>query len=158
MVWLLLTTLSLETTDNIELCFSSFSVSELLYTPKNWEGFHRRGFNKQLFRILNRFYSEYFTYVAISMILLHKKLKLTTFENMYLNSYYILTVFSETDYIFWNKRTLTESCLLDIFVYLFNVWLNRRPLDSHNCFCIQYFTKCHIASRKLDRTLMGEWE
>lgn len=137
-----------------EPCITNFSVLELLYTLKNWGGFHRRGFKKQLFRTLNRFYL-----CGYLLILLHEKLKLIGFENKYLNNYYILTKFLVKQTIFWNKTTLTKrSCLLYISMYPFNVWLNRRPLGSHNCFCIQYIAKCHTASRKLHCMLMREWE
>ena len=33
---------------------------------------------------------------------------------------------------------MRRETLFYIFVNLFNVWLNKRQLDSHVCFCIQY--------------------
>lgn len=35
-----------------------------------------------------------------------------------------------------NKYVVSRVVVFDIFTNLFNVWLNRRQVDSHTCFCI----------------------
>ena len=59
----------------------------------------------------------------------------------------------KNNYIFQTRKNVVRRvALFYIFANLFTVWLNRRQLDSHICFCIQSAMIYHIhifASGKL---------
>lgn len=99
--------------------FSNISVSESLYTHKNYWGFCRRGL-KMLFGTLKRFCLWLYL-----LILLHKKIG--KFSNMYVKiiNYYILTVFLMKQTIFpkTKENLLRKVFCFTFFAYFFNVWL-----------------------------------
>lgn len=65
--------------------------------------------------------------------------------------------FNEVRLYFQNKRKLRKLACLH-FEYLFNVWLSRRPADSHHCSLHLVYCKitCHLASRRLHCILWEE--
>ena len=61
-------------------------------------------------------------------------------------------------------KTFKMTLLYD-FANLFSVWLNRRQLDSHSCFCVQSVVVSHILEplksirvRKVDNNFVFLWK
>ena len=109
--------------------FSHVSVSESLYTPKNyWETPRDFGFCGSYLLLYISCYILKLKHWKISKYyIIYKKIRIPS--QIFL---WKITIFSKTTF-----DLVRRASFIYMFANLFNVWLNRRQLDSHICICIQ---------------------
>lgn len=56
------------------------------------------------------------------------------------------------------NKIMGRGSVLHVFINLFNIWLNRRLVDFHICFCVQSVNDItyHVTSGKLHYILKKE--